>query len=210
MVRILLTLTIAVSSLLSLTPVLAQDNPWMVRFRAVHINWDNGQKDGLTTGAGGVVEAKNLTIPEVDFTYFFTKNVAAELVLTYPQKVDVDVSGGQIGTIKALPPSLLLQYHFTDYGAFKPYVGLGVNYTRFTDRDNLMLGGTTRLTVDKSSFGYAAQVGFDYMVDKNWGFNFDVKYAKIETDIRVASTGAKAGKLDLSPVMAGVGVTYKY
>lgn len=210
MSRLLFALGIALTSVFVSTPVLAEENPWMVRLRAVNINWDNGQEDGLTAGAGGVVEAKNLTIPEVDITYFFTKNIAAELVLTYPQKVDITVGGDQIGTIKALPPSLLLQYHFTDFGNLKPYVGLGVNYTRFTDRTNLLLGGSTRLSVDSSSFGYAAQIGFDYMFDKNWGLNVDLKYAQIDTDIKVASSGAKAGKLDLSPVMAGIGLTYKY
>ncbi len=81
---------------------------------------------------------------------------------------------------------------------------MGVNYTLFTDRK--VLDDTAK--VDKYSFGYAAQIGFDYMLDKNWGLNLDLKYAKIETDVKV--NGEKIGKLDLSPTMFGVRVTYKY
>lgn len=182
--------------------VQAQESPWMVRARAVNLDWSNGQKDGLT----GPVEAKNRIIPEVDVTYFFSNNIAAELVLTYPQKVKITSGGADIGNVKALPPSLLLQYHFTDMGPFKPYVGAGVNYTLFSDR-KLNNGA---VEVDKSSFGYAAQIGFDYMLDKNLGLNVDLKYAKIETDVTVVASGAKAGKLDLSPTMFGVGLTYRF
>jgi outer membrane protein len=98
-----------------------------------------------------------------------------------------------------------LQYHFTQFGQFKPYLGAGVNYTLFSKRTNL-LGGAA--SVERSSFGYAVQAGFDYMLDKNWGINVDLKYAQIQTDVFVG--GVKQGKLDLSPTMFGVGLTYKY
>ena len=74
----------------------------------------------------------NKWIPEVDLSYFFTPNIVAELILTYPQKHEVRLGGDTLCTLKHLPPSLLVQYHFTDRGAFKPYVGAGVNYTRFS------------------------------------------------------------------------------
>lgn len=189
----------------AITPlVYAQDNPLMVRFRAVNLDWNNGQRDGLESNLGRVT-AKDKMIPEVDITYFFSPNIAAELVLTYPQKVNIELDGADIGNVKALPPSLLFQYHFRDLGQFKPYLGAGVNYTLFSKRSNLAGGAAS---VERSSFGYALQAGFDYMLDKNWGVNVDLKYAKIETDI--ALNGNKLGKLDLSPTMLGVGVTYKY
>lgn len=195
---LLATLGVAIAS--GTAPSLAQDNPFMVRLRAVSLDWENGKKDGLPA-----IAAQNKVIPEVDISYFFTPNIAAELVLTYPQKVDITLDGDDIGNVKALPPSLLLQYHFTQFGQFKPYIGAGVNYTLFSKRNNLAGGAAT---VERSSLGYALQAGFDYMLDKNWGVNVDLKYAKIETDVTIG--GNKAGKLDLSPTMLGIGVTYKY
>jgi outer membrane protein len=120
--------------------------------------------------------------PEFDITYFFTKNIATELVLTYPQTIQINsgASQSQLGTIKALPPSLLLQYHFTDLGAFKPYVGAGVNYTIFSSRNNL---GNGTYSVGGSSTGVVGQIGADYMLDKNWGLNLDVKYATMSTNV---------------------------
>lgn len=193
------------AGVLSSSVAQAQDGSFMVRVRAVNVAFDNGQKDGLETVVGNI-EADSRWIPELDLSYFFTKNIAAELVLTYPQTVDINAAAlGNIGKIKALPPSLLVQYHFTDLGAFKPYVGLGVNYTIFMSRDNI-LGGAA--SVERSSVGLAAQVGFDYMFNKNWGLNLDVKYIQMETDVTVS--GAKIGTLNLSPITAGAGVTYRF
>lgn len=182
---------------------IAQDNSWMVRVRATNLNWDNGQ---TSTVQALDVNAKDKTIPELDISYFFTKNIAAELVLTYPQKVDLRAGSTKIAEVKALPPTLLLQYHFTDFGPLKPYVGAGVNYTRFSSYKDLNSGLNT--SADKSSVGLAAQVGADYMLTKNWGINLDVKYISIKTE--VYSGGAHVGNLDLSPIATSVGVTYKF
>jgi outer membrane protein len=184
---------------------IAQENPWMVRVRATNLNWDNSQTSMVQALD---VNAKNKTIPEFDITYFFNKNIAAELVLTYPQKVDIraGVDGNaKISEVKALPPTLLLQYHFTDFGPLKPYVGAGVNYTRFSSYKNEPEVDTS---IDKSSVGLAAQIGADYMLTKNWGINLDVKYINIKTEVYAA--GTHIGNLDLSPIATSVGVTYKF
>ena len=204
-------LVVAMATIASLAPVavhaqVTEENPWMVRVRAVDLLWQNGQSGSVVQGAD--VKAANKVIPELDVSYFFTKNIAAELVLTYPQTIDINYTSSQtkLGSIKALPPSLLLQYHFTNFGAFKPYVGAGVNYTIFTSRNNLGNGG---YSVDNSSFGAVGQVGMDYMFDKNWGLNLDLKYATMSTNVTTAA-GANVGKLTLNPWMPAVGVTYKF
>jgi len=202
------TLVVAMAAVASLAPIAAQaqatENPWMIRVRAVDLLWANGQ-----TGAAQTldVKAKDQLIPEFDVSYFFTKNIAAELVLTYPQSIQIDAGGNKLGTIKALPPSLVLQYHFTDFGAFKPYVGAGVNYTLFSSRNNLANGA---YSVDSSSVGVVGQIGMDYMFDKNWGLNVDLKYATMSTNVSSPAYGPSAGKLTLNPWMPAVGVAYKF
>ena len=195
-------------ALTAAVPAMAQqasEGNWLIRGRAVHLNWDNGQSSGLPLGGTTKVEAQNRWIPEVDVSYFFTRNIAAELVLTYPQKIDIDVGGTKQGTIKALPPSLLLQYHFTDLGAFKPYVGAGLNYTRFYKRNNSLSGAAE---VEKDSFGWTGQIGFDYALNKNWSLNVDAKYVKIDTDVKL--NGSKIGHVDLNPWLLGVGIGYRF
>ncbi len=206
------TLVAAMAAVALLAPIAAQaqasdtENPWMVRVRAVDLLWQNGQS-GVAQSMN--INAKNQIIPEFDVSYFFTKNIATELVLTYPQQVNLTAGGTQAGKISALPPSLLIQYHFTDLGAIKPYVGAGVNYTIFGNRQNFPALSNS-VTVDQSSVGFVAQVGADYMFDKNWGMNVDLKYATMSTNISQVSGGANVGKLTLNPLMPAVGVTYKF
>ncbi len=180
------------------------EGPWMVRVRAV--NLDSANKD--STGLG--LSINNKWMPELDVSYFFTPNIAAELVLTYPQKHDLRANGlGQIGGLKHLPPTLLAQYHFTNFGAFKPYVGAGVNYTRFSSVSfDPAVQAALNPSIKKNSFGGALQIGFDYALDKNWSLNFDVKKVFIETD--VSSAGTKVGTFKVNPVLVGVGLGYRF
>lgn len=178
--------------------VQAQETPWMVRARAVHLDMAN--KD--STGLGLTVD--NKTIPEVDVSYFFTPNIAAELILTVPQKQAVSSNGTSIGTFKHLPPTLLLQYHFTGLNGYKPYVGAGINYTDIS-KVNLLGGGAT---LDGHSWGGALQAGVDIPLDKNWSINFDVKKVYIKTDVFVGADNR--GTLKLDPVLVGVGLGYRF
>ena len=111
------------------------------------------------------------------------------------------LGGTQIGSVKHLPPTLLAQYHFTGLGAFKPYVGAGVNYTRFSGVD--IAGGA--LTVKKNSWGPALQLGFDYALDKHWSLNLDVKKVYIDTTI-----SGGVGRFKVDPVLVGLGVGYRF
>jgi outer membrane protein len=203
-------LVAAMAAVASLAPIAAQaqaqENPWMVRVRAVDLLWNNGQT-GIAQAAN--IKAKDQWIPEIDVSYFFTKNIAAELVLTWPQQVNITANGTDAGKVSALPPSLLAQYHFTDLGAFKPYIGAGINYTIFGNRQNFY-GPGAGLQVEPSSVGFVGQVGMDYMLDKNWGLNVDLKYATMATNVQAVAGGANLGKLTLNPWMPAVGVTYKF
>ena len=181
-----------------------QDGKWMVRARAVHLDSANG-------GAAGDkgVSVNDKWIPELDISYFFTPNLAAELILTYPHKHDVRLNGAKIGTLKHLPPTLLAQYHFTNLGAFKPYVGAGINYTRFSSvKFDPAVDAALNPSVKKNSFGPALQIGFDYALDKNWSINFDVKKVYIKTDVR--SFGTKVGTFKVDPLLVGVGLGYRF
>ena len=101
----------------------------------------------------------------------------------------------------------MLQYHFADLGAFKPYVGAGLNYTLFTKK-SFDVAGLGKVSVDQTSLGLAGQVGFDYFLTKNVSLNVDVKYIQMATDVKL--NGGKIGKLDLNPITAGVGIGYRF
>ncbi len=178
--------------------VQAQESPWMVRVRATNLDMANK----TNTAALATVNVNDKTIPEVDISYFFDKNIAAELILTVPQKQTVYAGSTALGTFKHLPPTLLAQYHFTDFNGLKPYVGAGINYTKIS---SVNIPG---FSLDSHSWGGALQAGVDIPLDKNWSLNLDVKKIYIKTD--VYTNGANAGTLKLNPVAASVGVGYRF
>lgn len=189
-------------ALTAAAPVQAQEEgPFMVRLRSVHMKVDNGNSPRV---AAGKVEIDDKAFPEIDFSYFFTPNLAAELVLTYPLKHEVKLGGNDIGSIKRLPPSLLLQYHFTPASTFKPYIGAGLNYTHFSSV-KLDIPGAD---IDRSSFGIALQAGVDIRLAKHWYLNLDVKYIDIDTDVRV--NGAKLTTLEVDPMLYNIGIGYRF
>jgi outer membrane protein len=195
----------ALVGLLSAGVAQADEGQWLVRGRIVSMQNDNGNSPSLSLGK---VELDDKVFPEVDISYFFTKNIAAELILTYPQKHDVTLGGTKIGSIKQLPPTLLAQYHFLPDGQFDPYVGAGINYTRVWGAEFDPAVAAFDLSVEQKSIGPAVQVGMDYKIDKNWSVNVDVKYIDIKVDVK--SAGTKLTELTVSPIIAAVGVGYRF
>lgn len=195
----------------SVAPAMAQQSQsegnWLVRARAVKIDPIN-DFDARQVLPNDSVEVQEKWIPEIDISYFFTKNIAAELVLTVPQKRHVHVDGvGDIGTFKHLPPSLLLQYHFNPEGTFRPYVGAGINYTILSKEKMSALGGD--VTLENRSIGAAIQLGFDYKIAKDLFLNVDVKKLQLRTDVYHSGVGT-LGTLKLDPVLWGVGIGYRF
>ncbi len=181
----------------------ANNGPFLVRVRAVSLDPANKDSTGLD------LKLNKKTIPEVDFTYFITPNWAAELILTYPQKHKLSIDGTEIGTVKHLPPTLTAQYHFSPEGKIRPYVGAGVNYTRFSDAEFIPAVQTAlKPSIKRNSWGLAAQLGADIMIDRQWSVNFDVKKIKIDTTVYSANTSV--GKFKVDPLLLSVGVGYRF
>lgn len=183
-------------------------DPFMIRIRGVAVIPDGkGRVDGTTIG----VKANNSFIPELDLTYFFTKNIAIEAICCVsPHNVKAD-GLGTVGRTIVFPPTVMLQYHFTDFGAFKPYVGVGVNYTHYFDSKAKGALAGTNLKID-DSWGVAGQVGFDYMINRNWGINVDVKRILMEPNFAysVAGVPVVTGKAKINPWIIGAGITYRF
>jgi len=194
-----------------LAPMMTQWSPWMIRGRALVVMPQESAKldIGGVRVPGADVSISTSVVPELDISYFFTKNIAVELVLgVTPHNVKGAgaLAGARIGSAWLLPPTLMLQYHFTELGAFKPYVGVGVNYTVFFNEK--AKGGFTSFDL-KDTFGFALQAGFDYMIDQHWGINFDVKKIFLEPKVKV-NAGLVTGKVKIDPWLFGAGVTYKF
>lgn len=193
-------------------------SPWLIRLRGVNIDPDSSSTASVVLPENAI-SVENRWVPEVDISYFFTKNIALELVLAYAKhNVAVNAPGvyvGGVGSVELLPPTLMVQYHFDWEGnPFKPYVGAGINFTWFTTSSLAvpLFPGSLPLSVSSTSVGPALQIGADYKLTKNWYLNADFKYIWMDTDVTSTNVGAPivSSKLDINPMVYGVGIGYRF
>ena len=201
-------ITILVAGLMAPALSFAEKGDIVVRARVTHIAPD--ESSHLVSTVGDKLEVNSNTIPEIDFSYYFTKNIAAELILAVGSRHDVNIGGGvnsgaKLGSINLLPPTLTAQWHFNPDQTIDPYVGAGMSYIRAMDR-NLNLD-TTGITVERNMFGPALQAGADYNLPNKWLVNFDVKKIWFGTDV---STTTKIDNLDIDPWVVSFGVGKKF
>ena len=198
----------AITTVAALPAAQAQDTGNLI-VRARAVNLDSANKDNTVLPV--ILTINNKVLPEVDFTYFFTPNLAAELILTYPQKQKVYASGTEVGTFKHLPPTLTAQYHFTGLGGFRPYVGAGINYTNISDvklQTAAAALGVGTVNLKRNSFGLALQAGVDVPIGGGWLINADVKKVQIKTTVYADDVSQGTFKVD--PVLFGLGVGKRF
>ncbi len=198
--------------LMSLNAFSQEKGDLRMRMRAVGVIPMDEASVGII---GGNVNVTNDLIPEIDFTYFFTKNFAAELILgtTKHEVVAVNTALGDVplGSVMLLPPTLTLQYHFPIKN-FKPYAGVGINYTFFynTGQGRERSPVVTDVKYD-NNVGFALQLGFDYNISDKVFLNFDIKKIYLKTDVTVnTALGVDVpADVDLNPWLIGAGVGFK-
>lgn len=229
-------LVLALAAMFSPMVAQAEAGDWVVRARAVNISPNESSSLGSTANRASLgtimtpsadLSVDNNWIPELDISYYFTKNIAAELILATGSKHDVSIKGDLVGTVgnqdlgsvDALPPTLTLQWHFNPDQTFDPYIGAGFNYTNFLDKKLKFESGARRgnsIKLDSDSWGYALQAGLDVNLKDGWLLNADVKYVTIDTEVKArlgaGNTGAweKIDSLDINPWVFGLGIGKKF
>ena len=228
---------LAISAALLPSLVHAEAGDWVVRLRATNVNPQESSKLGEKTdnAYGGDpfsssalygsstanLKVDSNTIPELDISYYFTKNLAAELILALGTKHDVSISPGNgavaknLGEVNLLPPTLTLQWHFNPDQTLDPYVGAGVTYVRAMDNGLTARAGDLGnfpIRIDRNNWGAALQAGLDVNLDDKWLVNLDVKKIFVDTDVKLnlGDGYKKIDSLDIDPWVVSVGFGKKF
>ncbi|MFN7182573.1 MAG: OmpW/AlkL family protein [Thermomonas haemolytica] len=170
---------------------------------------DNGTLVGTPLG-NLKMDVGNNTRPTVTAEYFLKDNLGVEVLAALPFQHDIDVVGvGKVGSTKHLPPTVSLQYHFGN-GTLRPFVGLGVNYTRFFGTRTTGPIAGTRLSLS-DSWGLAGHVGVDVRVGERGAIRID--YRKIDIDTKVKLNGANLGAPNtahIDPSVYGIAYVFEF
>ena len=206
MKRHILIATALLTGLACATPVFAQSQgEWTLGLGLANVNpkSDNGDL------AGGTVptDIDDSTRPTITFEYFVRDNLGIEVLAALPFSHSIESNGVEIGKVKQLPPVVSLQYHFDATPQFKPFVGLGVNFTGFYDADARGPLAGSDLQV-KNSWGLAAHLGGDYWISEKAAIRADLRWIDIDADVEL--NGENIGKVEIDPVVVGVSYVMKF
>lgn len=185
-----------------------EEGDWLIRARGIYVTPDESATISLI---GGDVDIGKRFVPELDFTYFFTDNVAAELILATTKHsvaaVDTALGPLDLGSVWLLPPTLSLQYHFQPKQQFSPYVGVSGNLTLFHSVKN---GPVADDVSYDTAIGFGLQAGADFQVGDGTYINFDVKRLWLSTDVTIDATTAAgaivAADVKINPWIFGIGI----
>ncbi len=201
MTKTLAALTLSTALAAMAAPALAQSQgDWTLGIGVGYLDpkSDNGTLAGLDAEVGSD------TRPIFTAEYFVRDNLGIELLAATPFDHDITLGGSiDAGSVKHLPPTLSVNYHFATNSAWKPYVGAGLNYTIFFDEQS-PLGD---LEVD-DSFGIALQAGLDYQVTDAGAVRLNVRWFDIDSDVTL--NGADIGKVEIDPWLVGVSYVHRF
>ena len=187
-------------------PAFAQEaGEWTFSVGAHQVNpkSDNGSL------VGGALDVEVDSGVSATFTgeYFIRDNLGIEILASLPFKHDINIDGlGRVGSTKHLPPTVSLQYHFGD-GNVKPFVGAGVNFTKFFSEDTTGALAGADLDLD-DSWGLAAHAGIDFKVGENGAIRIDARWIDIDTDVSLE--GADIGTVEIDPLVYGAAYVFKF
>ncbi len=203
----------AMAAMLAATGVAsAQDN--VVKFgiaRYTTHSRTNGIS-GIGVPPGADAQTGDATTLVFEYERLLSPNWGVELALGIPPKITAKATGsvaylGEVLSARNVAPTLLVNYHFGQAGdIWRPYLGVGLNYTRFTNI-------TTPYAWDvklRDSVGFAAQLGVDYAYTKEWGLFASV--AKVDVKSKLVATGAVVlqSTIDFRPITYSFGASYRF
>ena len=167
---------------------------------------------GIGVPAGADAEVGDATTVIFVAERALTPNIGVELVLGVPPKIKSRAAGsvsylGEVMSARNVAPTLVLNYHFGQPGdAWRPYAGLGVNYTRFVDVKSPLAEHVEM----SDSVGPMVQVGIDYFFNKQGGLFASVAALKVKSDLVATGSTVLTTTIDFRPTVYSAGVSYRF
>jgi outer membrane protein len=178
-----------------------------LRVGAYYITYDTQADDlrGPFVPPGVNVKLKDTITPYFAYVRRLNAHFSAELALGAPPLTktigkgpatlgSVPYKGQEILTARWFAPTLLLTYSFFDESArLRPYIGAGINYTRFYSRQataagEAVTGGPTSVSLT-TSVGPAATIGLSYRLTRHFSLYGSLSASEVDSDFTANTAG---------------------
>ena len=167
---------------------------------------------GIGVPPGADAEVGNATTLLLTYERAVAPNIGVEFVLGIPPTIKGKATGsvaflGEVLSAKNVAPTVLVNYHFGAAGdALRPYLGAGINYTKFTSvKSNL--APDVKMS---DSTGLAVQAGLDYALNKDWGMFASIAKVRVKSKLVASGTTVLQTTIDFRPITYSFGAYYRF
>jgi outer membrane protein len=223
-------LAVVATSIYCAAPALADDvpsNSARIGLYSVFYHVTADDLSGPYVPPGANIDAKNVNTLYLGYVRRLSPHFDVELTLGYPplQKTvgkgpatlgSVPYNGQVIATARWLAPTVLVEYVFLDENSkWRPYIGAGINYTSFYDRNSTAQGdaasgGPTKLSLT-SSVGPVGTIGLDYHIANNWHLYASYSASQVKSKLRADTAGViRTTHISFGPQALVVSVGYSF
>ncbi len=210
-------------------PAAADSHPNGIRVGMYFLSYSASASDlqGPFTPAGINLDVKNVNTPYAAYTRELSPHWVMELAAGVPPTThtlgkgpatlgSVPFNGQEVATAKWFSPTLLFNYVFLDPKTrLRPYLGFGVNFTRFYERNstaagNAANGGPTSVTLS-DSIGPAGTVGATYRITDRIAAFASYSMAQINSNYSSNTSGIiRKTTVNFNPKTAVVSLGYSF
>ncbi|MES2902199.1 MAG: OmpW family outer membrane protein [Pseudomonadota bacterium] len=170
---------------------------------------------------GTKADVSDDTQPVFAIAYSLTDHIALELDLGLPFEHELSGAGaiqgtGVLGTVKALPPTLFVQYRFfSPSSTLRPYAGVGATFAYFADETGSGqltaisdIGGPPTTFKIKNKMAGTVQAGLAFNINARWFADLCVSKTFLKT--RVSFSSGQTQDMQLDPVAVFATIGYKF
>jgi outer membrane protein len=206
-------LSVAAVSMLTCAAAQAQDNVFKLGAIRYTTNSSTSGIKGPGVPAGADAETGDATTVILVYERTLTPNLGIELVVGIPPRIksraigSVAFLGDNVLSAKNVAPTLLMNYYFGDASStIRPYVGVGLNYTKFAS-----VKSSLAPKVEMSdSLGAAIQAGVNYAITKQYGLFASVARVDVKSDLVAVGSTVLTTSIDFKPVTYSLGAWYRF
>lgn len=212
------------------SPALAQQNTVKLGVSNVQPHSSASDFSGPFTPSGISLEVRDKTTPFFSYIREIDDQWNVELALGLPPKHDIVLKinnaglpgnaqalSGQVGAkVRQVAPTLFVNYRFLEKTSpWRPFVGVGINYTRFdktssTTAGNALNGGATSISLE-DSVGLAVQGGVTYQITSQWSVSAALATARVKSRITTNTLGIeRSADISFNPRVFTVAVGYSF
>jgi len=208
-------LTIALFTLLAAAPLMAQRRiDFLIDAEGAR---RTGHNESFTPGIRFDPEFGTGGGAGAGLNFFLTDRVSIEAkAAALESRLRVRIVGSDfiatanLGRAQIFPISALLQWHLSEHGTIRPYLGAGVAHVILRDVNRSVTSSATGIHF-KDPTGLVVDGGLEFNLSKRFGIYGDARYIAVETKSTASFVGTTSSvQMNVRPLIVSGGMAWRF